>query len=136
MYYVVSWTYGQTGIRHILSRHQVYRQMDIQAGRYLVDRQQDRQAGRHIDRQTLDRQRIHTYSQYYRLFRQLAPTAQSHIPNLYILMIDLHADFQITNLIYLLHVMWFLSWIKCCCENILLYFWGCYNQNGHIIFNN
>ena len=126
-------------------RHQTYTQqalgiqVDGHIGRQILSRQAARQVGWQAYRQVdISRQIENTYT-YYRLFRYLAPPYPKPKPiysHDHTSILDLHADFQITNLIYLLHVMWFLSGIKHCCENILLYFWGCYNQNGHRIVNN
>ena len=50
---------------------------------------------------------------------------------------DLHARFQITNLIYLLLVTWFMMRGRAhFCEQILPNFLGCFNQNGYNIVNN
>ena len=50
---------------------------------------------------------------------------------------DLHARFQITNLIYLLPVTRFMMRDQGqFCEQNMLYFLGCYNKNGYNIVNN
>ena len=46
---------------------------------------------------------------------------------------DLHARFQITNLIYLLPVTWFMMWDRGhFCEQNVLNFLGCYNENERL----
>ena len=50
---------------------------------------------------------------------------------------DLHARFQITNLIYLLPVTRFMMRDRGqFCEQNMLYFLGCFNKNGYKIVNN
>ena len=137
---IISWTYRQASIRHILRNRYIARQ--------ILNRQADIQAVWQTYRQ------IHTTEcpdtlcpppqynwavQYHKPIYFPFPTS---IP-------DLHADFQINNLIYLLHVSQLkgvssydqfnnnnnnLLHVMCFlildqthfCEKILLYFWGCY----------